>query len=178
MLEDGVPPLPPRRDLIQPLDVLSPYLETIEKIVDWERIRDAGFRFVVDPMHGAARGLLHELMRKHGVACDEIRGNRDPRFGGVNPEPIEPHVAALRQAILAGGYDAGLCADGDGDRIGAMDRDGTFITPHQIFPHFALASGGDARAFPATWRRHFPRRRCWTKLRTNMAEKFSDADRI
>ena len=157
VLADGLPPLPARRDLIQPLDVLSPYLETIEKIVDWERIRAAGFRFVVDPMHGAARGLLKELMTRHGVACDEIRGNRDPRFGGVNPEPIEPHVAALRQAILGGGYDAGLCADGDGDRIGAMDRDGTFITPHQIFSillwHLAGTRGlsGDvAKTFSST----------------------------
>jgi len=157
VLADGVPPLPARRDLIQPLDILSPYLETIEKIVDWERIRAAGFRFVVDPMHGAARGLLKELMTRHGVACDEIRGNRDPRFGGVNPEPIEPHVAALRQAMLGGGYDAGLCADGDGDRIGAMDRDGTFITPHQIFSillwHLAGTRGisGDvAKTFSST----------------------------
>src|SRR5207245_11654476 len=43
-------------------------------------------------------------------------------FGGVHPEPIEPHIEALRQAVLAGKYDAGFCADGDGDRIGAIDR--------------------------------------------------------
>ena len=133
VLANGVPPLPPQPDHIQTLDILSPYLETIEKLVDWDRIRAAKFRFVVDPMHGAARGLLRELMTRHGIACDEIRGTRDPLFGGVNPEPIEPHVEALRRAVLAGKYDAGLCADGDGDRIGAMDRDGTFITPHQIF---------------------------------------------
>ena len=133
VLADGVPPLPARPDCIQSLDILSPYLDTVDKLVDWDRIRAANFRFVVDPMHGAARGLLRELMSRHGVACDEIRGTRDPLFGGVNPEPIEPHVEALRRAVLSGGYHAGLCADGDGDRIGAMDRDGTFITPHQIF---------------------------------------------
>ena len=134
MLANGVPPLPPQPDRIQSLDILSPYLETIDKLVDWDRIRDAKFRFVVDPMHGAARGLLRELMTRHDIACDEIRGTLDPLFGGVNPEPIEPHVEALRRAVLAGKYDAGLpAADGDGDRIGAMDRDGTFITPHQIF---------------------------------------------
>ncbi len=129
----GVPPLPPRADLIQSLDVIAPYLETIEKLVDWDRLRSARFRFLADPMHGAARGLLRELLTRHGVACDEIRGARDPLFGGVNPEPIEPHVEALRRAVVSGGYDAGFCADGDGDRIGAMDRDGTFVTPHQIF---------------------------------------------
>jgi phosphomannomutase len=157
VLANGVPPLPPRPDSIQPLDILAPYLETIDKLVDWERIRAAKFRFVVDPMHGAARGLLRELMTRHGVACDEIRGTRDPLFGGVNPEPIEPHVEALRRAVVSGGYHAGLCADGDGDRIGAMDRDGTFITPHQIFSillwHLAGTRGipGDvAKTFSST----------------------------
>jgi phosphomannomutase len=133
VLAQGLPPLPPRNDLIHSLDILAPYLETIEKLVDWEKLRAAGLRFVADPMHGAARGLLVELMRRHGVACDEIRGSHDPLFGGVNPEPIEPNLAALREALRAGNYDAGLAADGDGDRIGAMDRDGAFITPHQIF---------------------------------------------
>ena len=157
VLRDDVPPLPPRNDLIGSLDVRAPYLETVEKLVDWDRLRSAGLRFVVDPMHGSARGLLRELMTRHGVSCDEIRGSRDPLFGGVNPEPIEPHVEALRRAVLAGGYDAGLCADGDGDRIGAMDSDGTFVTPHQIFSlllwHLAgtrQLAGDVAKTFSAT----------------------------
>src|SRR5271169_6336687 len=131
--ENPVASLPPRRNLIQPLETRAPYLDALEKLVDWQRLRDAKFRFVSDVMHGSAAGLLRELFTRNGVACDEIRGTRDPRFGGVNPEPIEPHIEALRQAVLAGKYDAGFCADGDGDRIGAIDRDGTFVNPHQIF---------------------------------------------
>jgi phosphomannomutase len=118
---------------IQPLEPVAPYLDTIEKLIDWQRLRDANLRFVVDPMHGSAAGLLRELFTRNGVTCDEIRGTRDPRFGGVHPEPIEPHIEALRQAVLAGNYDAGFAADGDGDRIGAIDRDGPFVDPHQIF---------------------------------------------
>ncbi len=75
----------------------------------------------------------------------------------MNPEPIEPHVEALRQAVLKGGYDAGLATDGDGDRIGAMDRDGTFVNPHQIFSillwHLAgtrKISGDVAKTFSST----------------------------
>ena len=133
VLQKGVPPLPPRRDLIRPLEPRAPYLDALEKLVDWKRLRDAKFRFVFDPMHGSAAGLLPKLFGSNGITCDEIRGTRDPRFGGVHPEPIEPHIQALRQAVRAGKYDAGFCADGDGDRIGAIDRDGTFINPHQIF---------------------------------------------
>jgi phosphomannomutase len=131
--QEGVPLLPPRQDLIHSLEPRAPYLDTIEKLVEWPRLRDAKFRFVCDPMHGAAAGLLPELFTRNGIACDEIRGARDPRFGGVHPEPIEPHIEALRQAVRTGKYDAGFASDGDGDRIGAVDRDGTFVTPHQIF---------------------------------------------
>jgi phosphomannomutase len=167
VLANGVPPLPAQPEQIHTLGILLPYLETIDKIVDWERICAARFRFVVDPMHGAARGLLRELMTRHGVACDEIRGTRDPLFGGVNPEPIEPHVEALRRAVLTGKYDAGLCADGDGDRIGAMDRDGTFITPHQIFSILFWHLAG-TRGIPGDLAKTFST----TKMLDKIAEKF------
>jgi phosphomannomutase len=133
VLGDGVPALPPRKELIHSLDVRAPYLETLDGLVDWDRLRASKFRFVIDPMYGAGRGLLRELFRRHGIEVGEIRGTRDPLFGGVNPEPIEPHVEALRCAVREGGYDAGFAFDGDADRIGAIDRDGTFVTPHQIF---------------------------------------------
>ncbi len=157
VLANGDFSLPPRNDLIRSLHVREPYLQTLSALVDWERIRERKFRFLVDPMHGAAAGLLRELCRRHGVTCDEIRGNHDPLFGGVNPEPIEPHVAALQHAVRAGQYDAGFAADGDGDRIGAVDSDGTFITPHQIFAillwHLAgtrQQQGGVAKTFSTT----------------------------
>ena len=130
---DGIPALPPQPALIQPLDVRTPYLVTLGELVDWDRLRASKFRFLIDPMHGAGSGLLLDLFRRNGIEAAEIRGNRDPLFGGVNPEPIEPHVEALRQAIRGSQYDAGFALDGDADRIGAMDPDGTFITPHQIF---------------------------------------------
>jgi alpha-D-glucose phosphate-specific phosphoglucomutase len=132
-LRDGVPALPPRKDLIHSLDLRAPYLETLDALVDWDRLRAAKFRFVIDPMHGAGRGLLRDLFRRHEIACEEIRGTRDPLFGGVNPEPIEPHIAALQRAVVQGKFDAGFALDGDADRIGAVDRDGSFINPHQIF---------------------------------------------
>jgi alpha-D-glucose phosphate-specific phosphoglucomutase len=154
---DGVPALPARKDLLHSLDVRMPYLETLDKLVDWERLRDSKLRFVIDPMHGAGRGLLRELFRRHGIDAAEIRGSRDPLFGGVNPEPIEPHIAALQQAVREGGYDAGLAADGDADRIGAVDEHGEFVTPHQILSillwHLAGArklTGDVAKTFSTT----------------------------
>src|SRR6202051_2716811 len=127
------PPLPTRKDLLHTLDPRAPYLDALEKLVDWDRLRKANFRFVADPMHGSSAGLLRELFTRNNIHCDEIRGTHDPLFGGAHPEPIEPHVQPLRDAVLAGKYDAGFCADGDGDRIGAIDRDGSFLNPHQLF---------------------------------------------
>src|SRR5580693_5583104 len=157
VLRDGVPPLPVRKDSIGSLDVRTPYLETLAGLVDWDRLRAAKLRFLIDPMHGAGRGLLRDLFRRNGIECEEIRGTRDPLFGGVNPEPIERHVEALRQALRGGKYDAGFAFDGDADRIGAMDSDGTFITPHQIFSillwHLAgtrKVSGDVAKTFSTT----------------------------
>jgi phosphomannomutase len=166
--QENVPPLPPQKKLIQPLEPRSPYLDTLEKLVDWQRLRNAKFRFVSDVMHGSATGLLVELFRRNGIACDEIRGSRDPRFGGVHPEPIEPHIEALRQAVLAGKYDAGLCADGDGDRIGAIDRDGTFVNPHQIFALLVWHLAG-TRNLPGDIAKTFS----VTKLIDKLAAKFS-----
>jgi alpha-D-glucose phosphate-specific phosphoglucomutase len=128
-----VTPLAPRKELIHSIDPRAPYLDALEKLVDWDRLRKANLRFVADPMHGSSAGLLRDLFTRHDIACDEIRGSRDPRFGGAHPEPIEPHIQPLRDAVLAGKYDAGFCADGDGDRIGAIDRDGSFLNPHQLF---------------------------------------------
>jgi alpha-D-glucose phosphate-specific phosphoglucomutase len=164
---DGVPLLPARKDLIQPLEPRAPYLDTIEKLVDWQRVRAAKFRFVSDPMHGSAAGLLAELCKRNGVACDEIRGTRDPRFAGIHPEPIEPHIDALRHAVRAGKYDAGFCADGDGDRIGAIDRDGSFVNPHQIFALLVWHLAG-TRELPGDIAKTFS----VTKLIDKLAAKF------
>jgi phosphomannomutase len=163
----SVPTLPPRKNLIQPLEPRAPYLDTIEKLVDWKRLREAKLKFVADPMHGAATGVLRELFTRNGIDCDEIRGTRDPRFGGVHPEPIEPHIDALRQAVRAGNYDAGLAADGDGDRIGAIDRDGSFVNPHQILSLLVWHLAG-TRKLPGDIAKTFS----VTKLVDKLAAKF------
>src|SRR5450432_1949707 len=67
------PPLPRRKDLINTLDPRAPYLDALEKLVDWDRLRKANFRFVSDPMHGSSAGLLRELFTRNKIACEEIR---------------------------------------------------------------------------------------------------------
>src|SRR2546422_1493567 len=173
VLQKGVPPLPPQKELIHSLEPRAPYLEALEKLVDWKRLRGAKLRFIFDPMHGSATGLLPELFRRNGIPCDEIRGTRDPRFGGVHPEPIEPHIEALRQAVRAGKYDAGFCADGDGDRIGAIDRDGSFVNPHQIFAMLVWHLAG-TRNLPGDIAKTFSVTKLIDKLATRFGRKLHE----
>src|SRR5260370_38247276 len=102
----NVASLAPQKNLIQLLEPRAPYLETLEKLADWKKLRDARFRFVFDPMHGSAAGLLPKLFRRNGITCDEIRGAPDPRFARVHPEPTEPQIEELRRAVTAAKYHA------------------------------------------------------------------------
>ncbi len=114
-------------------DLISPYLDRLKSLVHLDRMRASGRRFAIDPMYGTARGCIARLLDEAQIPYREIHSEHNPLFPGLNPEPIEPHVGELRQAVLAGGYDAGLATDGDADRVGAIDRDGTFIDSHKIF---------------------------------------------
>jgi len=118
---------------IELVDFLPPYLKAIESFADLDLIAKSGMKFAIDSMYGAGRTILSEIFTRLGVDHVQIRGNIDPLFPGINPEPIEPHIRALGVAAVEHKCDAGLCTDGDADRIGATDEKGEFVDPHKIF---------------------------------------------
>lgn len=130
---------------LETVDLVSPYLSRLKKLVRMEQIRASGRRFVIDPMYGAGQGCMARLFDEAGVVFQEIHGRRDPLFPGLNPEPIEPHVADLRHAVVEGQYDAGFATDGDADRLGAIDRDGSFVDSHKIFSILLKHLAGDLK---------------------------------
>ncbi len=81
-------------------------------------------------MWGAGSGWIPRLLRDGRIRVTEIHQERNPYFGGVNPEPIRPNVDEALRTIVSGGHDMGLLLDGDADRAGAADEQGTFI--HQL----------------------------------------------
>jgi phosphomannomutase len=115
------------------VDFLPPYLAAIEGFADLDLISKSGMKFCIDSMYGAGRTIISDIFTRIGVAHVQIRGNVDPLFPGINPEPIEPHIRALGEATVANSCQAGLCTDGDADRIGATDEHGNFVDPHKIF---------------------------------------------
>jgi phosphomannomutase len=118
---------------IEEYDFLPAYLKAIESFADLDLIAKSGFKFAIDSMYGAGRTILSDIFSRLGVEHVQIRGNVDPLFTGINPEPIEPHIRALGEAVVAHGCHAGLCTDGDADRIGATDENGKFVDAHKIF---------------------------------------------
>jgi phosphomannomutase len=90
-------------------------------------------RVVADAMYGSGRGYIKGFLQGTGVEVMEIRGEMNPGFGGVHPEPIARYLQATAAAIAAGHGDLGVVTDGDADRTGAMDGRGNFVDPHKIF---------------------------------------------
>jgi phosphomannomutase len=126
-------PRPAKPAPIEEVDFLPSYLEAIEHFADLDLIAKCGMKFAIDSMYGCGLTLISDIFTRIGVAHVQIRGNADPLFPGINPEPIEPHIRALGEAVVANGCQAGLCTDGDADRIGATDEDGNFVDPHKIY---------------------------------------------
>jgi phosphomannomutase len=92
-----------------------------------------GLKVVVDPMHGAGAGYLSGVLSELGAQVVEIRGERNPLFDGVHPEPLDSTTKRLQQEMVAQQAHAGFILDGDADRIGARDETGEFLDSHRIF---------------------------------------------
>lgn len=118
---------------IQEVDLKPAYVDAICKFADLDLIKRAGFRFAIDSMHGSGRGVLSRIFSEHGIEHIAIRQDLNPLFPGINPEPIEPHVAMLQETVVKENCHAGLATDGDADRIGAVAEDGSFVDSHKIF---------------------------------------------
>jgi phosphomannomutase len=114
-------------------DLKAPYIAALCKFVDLKKIKTAGFKFAVDAMHGAGRGVLKQIFSENGIPHVEIRGDVNPLFPGINPEPIEPHIKLLEDTVVREKCQAGFATDGDADRIGAADEHGAFVDTHKIF---------------------------------------------
>lgn len=114
------------------------YREQIASYVDVERLKNAAGQVIVDPMHGSAGRWVESFLSGGTLAVETIRDNRDPLFGGVNPEPIDQNLAPLKQRVVETKALVGLATDGDADRVGAVDERGRTMTMHDVVPLLLL----------------------------------------
>jgi phosphomannomutase len=116
--------------LVERFDPYAGYETYLRRTIDLDALKAADVSILVEPMYGAGAGWIPRLLAGGRIRVTEIHRERNPYFGGINPEPIRPHVDEALGIIAKGGFDLGLFLDGDADRAGAADERGVFI--HQL----------------------------------------------
>lgn len=135
-------------------NILDDYVSAVREQIDFGLLRNAKLAILHDPIHGAAAAIPSKVLKLDytGAAriitreqplpghtiVDGIRGEINPSFGGVNPEPIPENLAAAKNVMVSGDYDLAICNDGDADRLGILDERGEFVSPHKIISLLAL----------------------------------------
>jgi alpha-D-glucose phosphate-specific phosphoglucomutase len=143
--------------LLTMIDPSGPYLTHLQSLVNFEAIRQARLRVVADPLFGTGRGYLDEACRDAGCEVEVLHDWRDPFFGGGAPDPAPRRLVELGERVVKCKAHLGLATDGDADRFGIVDSDGTVVSANQILalllkhllttrPH----SGGVARSVATT----------------------------
>src|SRR5207253_910286 len=135
-------------------NILDDYVDALRTHLDVAKIKAAGLSILHDPIHGVASALPSKVLRLDYIGAariirrsmeplsetivDGIRGEPNPSFGGVYPEPIPENLVAARNVMLTGEYDLAICNDGDADRLGVLDERGNFVSPQKIISLLAL----------------------------------------
>ena len=113
-------------------DVKPAFLKRLGELVDLKAIAKSGIKVVYDPFWGAGRGYSSEILREAGVAAVTVHDYRDVLFGGHAPEPDDPLLGDAKAKMKEIGANLGIATDGDADRFGILDADGTFIQPNYV----------------------------------------------
>jgi alpha-D-glucose phosphate-specific phosphoglucomutase len=133
------------------------YLETLHAKVDIKGIENARLKVAYHPLYGTGRGYLNHILAEHGTAVLTLDDFRDPLFAGTGPDPNESNLARLSRLVQDEGCAVGLATDGDADRFGVVDADGTWIHPNYVLAVLAdylieerKIEGGLARSVATT----------------------------
>lgn len=118
--------------LLEEIDPREPYLKSLEDKVDFSAIAKLG-SVAVNPLYGTGRGYLEGPLTAHHVRVKMINNHRDPYFGGFPPDPSEKYIKDFIGMVKGDpAIRLGIATDGDADRFGIVDEDGTFIEPNYI----------------------------------------------
>jgi phosphoglucomutase len=117
---------------VERIDPKPEYLKRLGEVVDLKAIKKVGLKVVFDPFWGAARGYSDVLLREAGVDVATVHDYRDVMFGGHAPEPDDHLLADAKQKARETKANLIIATDGDADRFGIVDQDGTFIQPNYV----------------------------------------------
>ncbi len=108
------------------------FIDDILAVLDIHAIREHGARVLFDPMYGSGTYPLMVILCTARCTVDMIHNTRDAHFGGHLPAPSVKGLAELSTRVVAGQYELGIAFDGDGDRLGIIDRDGRYLNANEI----------------------------------------------
>ena len=119
---------------IAEVDMVAPYLERVSSLVEWERIGMMVSHVISDPLYGAVQNRLLTLLEEHSsIPARGIHTTLNPVFGGLDPEPIPRNLKGLvEEVVRSASPTLGIAQDGDGDRLGMVDEEGNWVSPHQV----------------------------------------------
>jgi phosphoglucosamine mutase len=103
----------------------------------------SGRRIALDCANGATYRAAPEIFRRLGADVDVLADSPDGR--NINAGCGSTHVDALAAHVRAGGHDAGFAFDGDGDRVLAVDREGTVVDGDELIALAALHLRSEGR---------------------------------
>lgn len=128
-----------RSGYVKLVDLETPYLDHISRLVDLDALKKARLNVIVDSMHGSGAGYLRRILSGGALQVTEIHCDANPAFPEMHqPEPIAQNLGRLIESFNDKGYSVGLATDGDADRLGVVDQAGTFLTQLQVFALLAL----------------------------------------
>ncbi len=125
-------------ELLKEIEPMPEYTKHLSTLIDFGRLRESHLKIALDPMWGAAQGLMDTLLAEAGCTVETIHNYRDVLFGGSYPDPSNNHLGELKDEVIKMKFDMGLALDGDADRFGAIDYNGTYITANQILSLVAV----------------------------------------
>ena len=128
-----------KQGLLEYLDLEPVYCRQLSSLINLEDIRRARLKIVIDPMYGAGAGYFEKLLAGGAIKLIEINSVRNPAFPGIQqPEPIGTNLNGLTATVKKERASVGLATDGDADRLGVIDENGTFISTAHIFALLCL----------------------------------------
>lgn len=114
------------------VDPQPDYFKQIRKLIDFSAIKKAKLKLAIELMYGTGRGYLDNLLADAGAKITVFDAEPNPLFGGHHPEPNAEGMAEVSRFVRSGKAQLGLGLDGDADRFGIVDKDGSWLTPNQI----------------------------------------------
>lgn len=123
---------------IEEVELIQIYIKYLKNNVNWEKIKKNKIKILWDPMFGATSFIIKKIFEEMESEGEIINSYPDPYFGGIQPEPIPKNLIGTIDYVRKKKFDITGTADGDGDRIGLITKDGEFLWNHTILSLLAL----------------------------------------